>query len=181
MPRPKKGNSTRISRTILTGSLVALGLVAQPVLSRAFDGEDSHRSPQECERSAGGFESHGWGRLADRLNLTTEQRASLSAIDDKYRPELRDLRQLLSDNRKTLTRMDATDPKLQELAEAQGKTLADVIVLRKNILADVDKVLSDDQRRQFHELFERGTHRGRDAMGNDSTVWKPAAPRSVAT
>ncbi len=170
-----------ISRTLLTGGLVAFGLLAQPVLSQAFEGGHSHRTSADCRRATHSFESHGWGGMTDRLKLTKEQRASLNAIDAKYRPELRDLRQLRSDNRKALTRMGASDPKLQELAEAQGKTLADMIVLRKNMLADVEKVLSDDQRRQFHEFFERGAHRGRDAMGNDSTNWKPAAPRSVAT
>lgn len=170
-----------INGTLLTGSLFALGLLAQPVPSQAFDGEHSHRSSHACGRSAHAFETDGWSRLADRLRLTKEQRASLTATDGKYRPELRDLRQLLSDNRKALTRMDATDAKLHELAEAQGKTLADMIVLRKNMRADVDKILSDDQRRQLQEMFGHGRHRGRDAMGNDSTVLKPAAPRLMAT
>ncbi len=42
------------------------------------------------------------------------------------------------------------------LSEAQGKTLADMIVLRKKMRADVDKVLTEDQRQKLHEMFEHG-------------------------
>jgi Spy/CpxP family protein refolding chaperone len=173
----------QINRTLLTGSLIALGLLAQPVLALAFEGDSSPRSPHECGRSALASGSHRRGCLADRLGLSKAQRGSLNTIDDKYRPELRDLRELRSDNRKALARMDASDARLQELAEAQGKAIADMIVLRKSMRADVDRVLTDEQRQQLREMFEHPRHRvyRRNAIGNDSTQWKPAAVRSLAT
>ncbi|MGA7181118.1 MAG: Spy/CpxP family protein refolding chaperone [Thiobacillaceae bacterium] len=145
-------------RTLVAGSFVALGLFSHPVLSQAFDGDRSYRSGHHCWRSNHAFGRHEWRRLADRLNLTQEQRQSLYAIKHKYRPEQRDLRQLLSDNRKALAKMDASDPKLQELAEAQGTTVTDMIILRKKMRAEMEAVLTEDQRKTLHEMFERRRH-----------------------
>lgn len=156
-------------KTILAASAVALGLFSHPIVSQAFDGDRSYRSEHGCWRSSHRFEQQGWGRLADRLNLTQEQRASIKAIYDKYRPELRELRQLQSDNRKALAKMDATDTRLQELAEAQGKTIADTIVLRKKMRDEMGAILTEDQRQKLHEMFghRRHQHRWHDAIGRD--------------
>jgi Spy/CpxP family protein refolding chaperone len=101
----------------------------------------------------------GWRCLADRLNLTPEQRQSLYAINSKYQPTLRDLRQQRSDQRSLLAKMDAADAKLQDTAAAQGKTFADMIVTRKMMRAEMDKVLTDAQRDKLERMLERRWHR----------------------
>jgi Spy/CpxP family protein refolding chaperone len=150
----------KTQKTILAASVVALGLLSYPVLSQAFDGVQSQRSGQHCRHSGNDMARHSWGHLVDRLNLSKEQRQSMNAIDDKYRPPLRDLRQLLQDNRQALAKMDATDAKLPEVAAAQGKAIADLIVARKNMRSEMDKVLTEEQRQTLDKLFEqRGHHR----------------------
>ena len=145
-------------KTFLAASAVALGLVGHPVLSQAFDGGQSQQSCDHCRQSADAKETHGWARLAACLNLNEEQRQSMKAIDDKYRTKLRDLRQLLSDNRQALAKMDVTDARFRELAEAQGKTIADMIVARRYMRSEMDKVLTEEQRQKLYKMFEQRWH-----------------------
>jgi len=149
----------KIGKTILAASVVALGVLSYPVVSQAFTGDHAYRSERHCGQSAdGGQARHGWWRLAERLNLTKEQRQAMNAIEDKYRPELRDLRQLLKDNHAALAKMEPADAKLQELADAQGKTIADLIVVRKQMRSEVAKVLTEEQRHQVREMLQRQHH-----------------------
>ena len=154
-------------KTFLAASAVALGLFAVPVLSQAFEGDQSERWGHRCRQSADANEMHGWARMADRLNLSEEQRQTINAIDDKYRPELRTLRQALVDNRAALAKADLSDARVRELADAQGKTIADMIVARKHMRSEMVKVLTEEQRQQLGKLFERRWHhkRGHDGMG----------------
>ena len=152
----------KTQKTVLAASVVALGLLSHPLLSQAFDGEGFHRSGHHCARSGDAMQGPGWGRLADRLHLTKEQRQSMNTIEDKYRPALRDLRQSLSDKRTALKTMDATDAKLPELAAAQGKAISDMIVMRKQMRSEMDKVLTDEQRQTLGKMLEqRRLHRQR--------------------
>ena len=116
-----------IHKSLLAASLFTLGLGGHPVLSQAYDGDSAPGYGHHCRHFGDARKFHGWERVADRLNLSKEQRQAMNAIEDKYRPEMRDLRQLFSDNHAALVKMDATDAKLQETAEAQGKTMADIV------------------------------------------------------
>jgi Spy/CpxP family protein refolding chaperone len=138
-------------KTFLAASVVALGLLGLPVLSQAYAGDHCRWSGPSANAGA----SHGWERWADRLNLSKEQRESMRAINVKYQPELNDLRQRLSDNRNTLAKMDAADAKLAESAAAQGKTVTDMIVTRKNMRAEMDKVLTEEQRQTLDKMREQ--------------------------
>lgn len=148
----------RIHKTILAASMVALGLLGQPVLSLAHEGGHSSPPGHGCSRSGSEMGEHGFERMAVRLNMSAEQRQALKAIDAKYRPEMVELRQLSKDNRDALDKMEATDPRLREVAEAQGKTMADMTVLRKKMHAEMDKVLTDAQRKQLKAMFEYRSH-----------------------
>jgi Spy/CpxP family protein refolding chaperone len=140
-------------KTFLAAAAVAFGLLGHPLLSQAFDGDHSQQPGHQCQRSGGAHE--GWGRLAERLHLTKAQRQSVNAIEDKYRPQLRDMRQSLADNRQALNKMDAADPKLPEAAAAQGKAIADMIVARKTMRAEMSQVLTEEQRQTLGKLLEQ--------------------------
>lgn len=130
-----------INKTILAASMAVFGLFGQPVLSHAdADVRPAMQNPD--------FES-----MARFLGISFEQRLALKVIEDKYRPELRELAQLSFDNRKALSEMDASDPRLQELAAAQGKTMADMTVLLKQMSAQMDKVLTTAQQQRMEDLF----------------------------
>ena len=145
--------------SLLAASLVTLGLLGHPAWSQADPGDRPSMQGRHCHHHCpppGDAEGMpGLERMADHLNLSKEQRQAMHAIEDKYRPEMRDLRQLLADNRAALMKMDAGDAKLQETAEAQGKTLADTMILRKKMHAELDKVLTEEQRQTLGKLMTR--------------------------
>jgi periplasmic protein CpxP/Spy len=145
----------RIPKTFLAASAVALGLVGHPALSQTFDDNQTRQSGRP---SADASETHGWARLADRLNLSEGQRQSFRAIEEKYWPELRDLQRVLSDNRKALAELDAKDARLRELAEAQGKTIADMIVARSQLRSEMKKALTAEQLQKLNMMLEQRHH-----------------------
>jgi Spy/CpxP family protein refolding chaperone len=153
-----KESRMSIHKTVLAASMVAFGLLGQPVLSHAHDGMHSSMPGHGCDQFGHDMKDYGFERMADRLNMSAEQRQAMQAIDAKFRPEMLKLRQVLKDNRDALDKMDASDPKLQELAEAQGKTMADMTVLRKKMRSQMDQVLTDAQRRQLQAMFKYRSH-----------------------
>jgi Spy/CpxP family protein refolding chaperone len=137
-----------INKTILAASMAVFGLLGQPVLSHAdamLTHTDAYVRPA--------MQNPDFERMARLLGISFEQRLALKVIVDKYRPELRELAQLSFDNRKALSEMDASDPGLQELAAAQGKTMADMTVLLKQMSSQMDKVLTPAQQQRMEDLF----------------------------
>jgi Spy/CpxP family protein refolding chaperone len=160
-----------INKTLLAASMVAFGLLGQPALSQADAGAQPAKAAHGCAPSRHGMKGDGFEHMAMHLDLSAEQRQALKAIEAKYLPEMHELRKLSFDNRNALDKMDASDPKLQELAEAQGKTMADMTVLRKKMRSEMDKVLTVSQRQKLKDMFahhwdHRGHHRGwHEGMG----------------
>jgi len=155
----KKSIKTLLIATAISGS-VAAGLVyAMP------SGSGEH-----CQHGGRGMGSgqHGMdaeshvNRMAERLDLTTEQRDKVRAIVDKSRPRNRELRDKLSENRKqlqTLTQQGtAKESEIRKLADNQGKLIADKIVQRSKVQAEVNAVLTPEQREKMQQHSE---HRGR--------------------
>jgi Spy/CpxP family protein refolding chaperone len=111
-------------------------------------------------------------RMADRLNLSSDQIAALRAIEDRYRPGLRSAVDRLRDSRRALAQVDPTDAgKLRTFADTRGKAIADMTVMRVQMRAEVRGVLTEEQRERMKQMFQRGGHGGwqhseRDDQGN---------------
>jgi Spy/CpxP family protein refolding chaperone len=116
------------------------------------------------------FKGHGGYADSDRmiehmaasLDLSKEQRDAMYAIVDKVRPQTRALRDRLAETHKqlrALTRQGTPkESEVRKLADEQGKAIADMIVLRTQVRAEINGVLTDAQRQQLEQW--RG-HRGR--------------------
>jgi len=95
-------------------------------------------------------------RMAETLGLTKEQRDAMRAIVDKARPQTRELRDKLSENRKQLhALMQQGSPKetdVRKLADAQGRATADMIVLRTKVQTEIRGVLTEQQREKLQQL-----------------------------
>lgn len=112
-----------------------------------------------------GFGYHGLDtdahvdRMAERLDLTKEQRDKVRAIVDKTRPQTRELRDKLSENRKqlqTLTQQGtAKESEIRKLADNQGKLIADMIVQRNKVQGEISAVLTPEQREKMQQRFEQ--------------------------
>ena len=98
-------------------------------------------------------------RMAERLNLTQDQRDKIGKIIDEARPKMRKNGFDLMDNRKelhTLMQEDkVNDKKLRSLTRRQGELMADMMYLRMKMRSDIHAVLTDEQRQQMME------HKGR--------------------
>jgi Spy/CpxP family protein refolding chaperone len=93
------------------------------------------------------------------LDLSSDQIAALRAIEDKYRPGMRSAVDRLRDSRRALVQVDPADTgKLRAIADARGKAIADMTVMRVQMRADVRAVLTEEQRQRMHEMFRRGHH-----------------------
>jgi Spy/CpxP family protein refolding chaperone len=138
------------AKSLIAAALMAASLVTVPALARP------HGGPGGCD---GGHPGMSFGdraeHMARRLDLTKEQRDSVRAVEDKYRPQMRALRDRMMDTRKALADAAPGDARLRELADAQGKTMAEMIVLRAQIRAEMDKILTDAQREQMRQWRER--------------------------
>lgn len=149
------------ARILMLSAIAAVSLASQPVLAHEFDRNE------RCQHEHSAMHSDGIGpgivhRLADRLGVSKEQREALENIADKHRSDLRQLRDSIFDNGRALRKAQADDPKLPELAAAEGKAITDMIVLRKQIRAEVDSVLTDRQREKLKMLERHAWHQHSD-------------------
>jgi len=105
--------------------------------------------------------------LAERLDLSKEQREALGKIADETTPKMRDLMFRMGDARKELDAalegQDRDEAALRGLADAQGKLHADLLFLQLSTRQRMRKLLNDEQRAQLDGgMF--GRHGGGDTI-----------------
>ncbi len=147
----KHTTTTVIISAVLAGSLAA----AVPAFARGMG------SQGDCGHDRGGMSGrHGdpearIEHMTRKLNLDSKQRDAVRAITDKHQTEMRTLRDRMEDNRKQLRTLtvqgDADQNKVRTLADAQGKDMADMIMLRTQMQSEIDKVLTPAQREQMQK------------------------------
>lgn len=157
------------SKLILAVALGAGVAAAGSVLANGAMGHGACARGFHAGMGAGfGYSEARIKHLAKRLDLTDKQLASLRAIVDHNRPQLRTLLDRMADNRRqihALIRAGKDDQaKVRAVADRQGKTIADMIVLRVEMKADIDKLLTDKQRQKLRHKYS-SMHRGWEAHG----------------
>ncbi len=143
--------STLIAAVLLTGPVLAsppsASTMGQPESYAKGDRRHGHRGE-------GGIE-----HMAERLNLTAEQRGAIREIVDRKRPQMRELRDKMRANRERLQALGQggalDETELRRLADAQGQLMAEMIVLRAKTRSEISAVLSEEQRRQLEQMRER--------------------------
>ena len=117
-------------------------------------------------------------RMAEVLGLTQEQRTTVRAIIDKARPQKRELRDKLRENRKQLNALvqagTPNESEVRRIADAQGRTTADMIVLRTKVRTEINAVLTPEQREKMQNM--RRWHRSeKSSQRRDAAVDTPDA------
>lgn len=118
---------------------------------------------------SGGMMKHGGGglhRMLSRLDLSDAQRDQVFNIVYKRMPEMRAKKIALRKGRQALR--EAMQSKeydaqhIRSLAEAQGKTLSEMMVLRASLFHQVSGILTPEQRTQLQQMQARrmAHHRG---------------------
>ncbi len=163
---------TKKSLALITAGVIGLGAVTAPLVA---DG------PRNCGGKHGGYAmmgGHGFGKDTDRmigkmarkLDMTDEQRDQAFAIADKYRPQVREAKFAMRENMQSLHELDpaATDytQKTESLADQQGDLIADTIKLRTAMQAELEQILTAEQKEKF-EKFKRKHQRRHHDHDND--------------
>ncbi len=153
-----------LSRKILVGALVAGSLATGAVCAGApaVAGEGYQGAHAKGYGRHGNPQAH-MERMAERLNLTAEQRTAMREIFDRTRPQMGELRDKLADNRQQLRTLGqgttVDEAQVRRLADAQGQLMAEMIVLRTKMRSEINAILTEEQRQQLKELGERRGHR----------------------
>lgn len=145
--------SKAVMATLLAGGLAA----AVPVFAYGHYGHPG--CGHKAHGAMGGGEGYSEIRIehmAKRLDLTKDQLASVRSIVDKHRAQLRAVLDQLAENRSRLRAFAAEsapdEAKLRTTADRQGKAIADLIVIRTEMKAQINKVLTDDQRKKMRPM-----------------------------
>ena len=147
----------KLSKPLLAGVLIisSLGLVAA-VSAKPFGGGP------DCWR--GGQRGFNVERMADRLALNDEQRVQIAAVVDESRQQMVSLRDQMMANREQLRELSQQRPfdetAVRDAADTQGDLKANMIVLRVQRRAQINAILTDEQRAQWEwKRGKRGRYR----------------------
>jgi Spy/CpxP family protein refolding chaperone len=101
------------------------------------------------------------GRIAERLDLDEAQRESVDNIMNAAKPEIKALRERTKANHEALKALGPGDPEVQNIAIANGELATEATLLFARVRAEIDAVLTDEQRAELAELKDRaGDRRG---------------------
>jgi protein CpxP len=152
----------KIATTLIISSLALGGFT----VANADDDRYERRGypGKYCDKDGKGFGSR-IERMTERLNLSDEQRKQVRAISDNYRPKMRSIADERRKNRQQLREVMLADTvnqgKVKKLAQKAGDLKTDKIILRGKMHAEVNKVLTKEQREEMKEWKgRRGYGRG---------------------
>ena len=149
---------------ISVSSLAAVVLLAGLVSHTAFAerGWGGHRGGGPL----GGLTGPRAEFLFEALDLTPEQRDSMEAIQESYRPQLRSLRQSGRDNRRALAETTPDDPDYATVVAAASQAAAEhasqLVLLTAEMRREVHTVLTAEQRAKARELRDTMRERVED-------------------
>ncbi len=154
-----KPNKTTI--TLITVGILVSGLA---LASPGFDGKSCGHHERGGHHMS--FQDKGdrmLERLSSKLALTDDQQVSVRAIMDASKPQRSALRDSMKDNKQALRdamRSDSPDINaIRTLAEQKGQYVAQMTVLRAETRAQINAVLSAEQRTKMKEMREHRRER----------------------
>ncbi len=106
--------------------------------------------------------------MAQKLELSDEQKDQMRAIHDEIRPQLRTLREELWESRKALREAvnnGASQEEIEQMAAAQGNLHSEMIVLHAQIQRRIGDILTEEQRLRADELHDQMKERRHHRRG----------------
>jgi Spy/CpxP family protein refolding chaperone len=154
-------------------TVAVIGLVAAPMLAaaqgfggpgRGGHGWHGHRGGGQAGFGLGFLK----GRMAERLDLSQEQRDQIEAILDQGRPTIENLRQQLREGRETFRSShqpgDFNEAEVRAHAQAQAQIRTEIMVETMRLKSQAFAVLTPEQQDQLvqlrDEMGSRGVRRG---------------------
>ena len=101
--------------------------------------------------------------MSHKLDLSDEQREQAFTKLDEVRPQIRQARRDIRQGMKRLHELDSSAENftqtLNNLANEQGKLVADMIKLRTTMHFEIEQILTEEQKTKLNELKQkRGKH-----------------------
>jgi len=158
-----------IMKLSLIGGLLASGIVLADPHSDAYQkyaSSDYHHSADSRSEGQGKEGKRAfWDKMAERLQLTTEQRASIGAIMEKSKPQTAAIREKIRANRKELRELarnaQIDDSRVQKLARERGNLVAELVTERAKTRHAINQILTDAQQEQMKQMREKNRHHGK--------------------
>lgn len=98
-------------------------------------------------------------QMADKLELTPEQRTSVKAVVEKSKPQMTEFREKMRANRKALRELardgKADDARVAALAQEKGTLVAGMTIERTRMRSDIRAILTDTQRDKLKQMREQ--------------------------
>jgi Spy/CpxP family protein refolding chaperone len=158
-------------KTIMKISLIGGLLISSIALAAPQPDVDSKDGARGCHHGAHagmmkqGIKGEGrfLDRMADRLELTTEQRSSVKTVLEKSKPQMTAIKEKMRTNRKALRELGrdgSDDSRVQALARERGDLVANLVIERSKIRSDIQQILTDTQREQMKQMRSKHKHGG---------------------
>jgi Spy/CpxP family protein refolding chaperone len=158
-------------KTIMKISLIGGLLISSMALAAPQPDADSKDGARGCHHGAHagimkqGIKGEGrfLDRMADRLELTKEQRSSVKAALEKSKPQMTAIKEKMRTNRKALRELGrdgSDDSRVQALARERGDLVANLVIERSKIRSDIQQILTDTQREQMKQMRWKHRHDG---------------------
>ena len=158
-------------KTFMKVSLISGLLISSMALAVPQPETDSKDGARGCHhgKHAGmmgqGIKGEGrfLDRMADRLELSPEQRSSVKAALEKSKPQMTAIKEKMRTNRKALRELGrdgSDDSRVQALARERGDLVASLVIERSKIRSDIQQILTDTQREQIKQMRSKHRHDG---------------------
>ena len=158
----KKDTLTILMATLLAGMLEVTAVYAKPLA-------DAERQAGACQHAYQHTRKTQIYRMGKRLGLTKEQRVAVRAIVEQRRPQMSALHEAQEKDRyqrmELLAAGSADVRQVRALADRQGKTIADMIVLRGQMRNEINRILTAEQRNKLLRAREIRKYRPRNEQG----------------
>jgi len=161
----------RLITTALVGSLAlgGLGLGGLAIASGDYNESEGKHKSKYCKQ---GGERHKKGmekrmeRMIRHLDLSEEQATNVRGVFDKYSDQFSALRDEKKKTKQSLREnMHADKPDMaviEQLAKKQGELKTQKILVKANMKADINAILTDSQRKKKRSMRDKrydGEHR----------------------
>lgn len=158
----------RLTKSVLA-IVLATGSVALVTVATAMPFGDGPGCGRGGHHTGQGQAFSGMGpnldRLADRLDMTDQQRSEIEDIQRETRQQMSALRDKMEVNRSEIRELvqsdDYDEDAVRRVADEQGDLRAEMIVLRAQMRHDMKNVLNDDQVAQLDDIRPGKHRRGR--------------------
>jgi Spy/CpxP family protein refolding chaperone len=140
-------------------AVIVLLATSMAATAQGFDGSPEMRSKfADPERLV--------EHLSRRLDLDDTQQQALANVVNAAAPEMNELRESARANRDAIRELDVNDPdydaKLSNLAVENGELASTATLLHGRLRAELNALLTPEQRETLASLPKRGGNRGHD-------------------